>query len=289
MLLSSNERAMCDSLLRVAADGERLFATVDLAALQSQAAPTLKWFRRFNPICLFGDLRAEAELASPWLVEVATGGENEVLEKTVWLAHRHSAVTWISSPLAAPELALQLRRRTEARLPDGDLVLLRFFDPRVLEALSQVLQDDEHRTFFDVGAAWCARSRLGSLLTIRAERASSRPREFRTPLQLSQEQFSRLLKAAEIDTVMPELVQRISERFLAMSPTERVTFTQHWLARADELGIEQYPERVALCVLAGCLEPGFDARAPWRALLDEVREKVITLKQAVAQAVEQGE
>ncbi|MED5618257.1 DUF4123 domain-containing protein [Ideonella sp. BN130291] len=275
-----------EALCAMSAADERLYATLDLANLRKTAAAALDRLRYNNGICLLGDLRQEAQLASPWLVEVAAHTSAPLLHWTLELARQHSAVTWMHSPLAPFALAHRLRARTETALPDGEAMLLRYFDPRVLPALESLLEPAQRASYLAVGSAWFHLDRGRTLLRIELAGASS-PDPFAPPLRLTDKQFSGLLHAAEVDSVMPELVRQVPQTFLAMPAADRVSFTRRWLARADELKLTQHPDRVALCVLAARLEDGFDKRPPWAELLQAVQGQRITLAQAMDRAMEE--
>lgn len=267
---------------------ERLFVTVDLANLHQRAESALLRLQQGQGVCLLGDVRREAQLASPWLMQVPADMDSAELGWTVSLACRHSAVTWLCSPRSMAELASELRRRTEAQLPDRERVLLRYFDPRVLHVLNEVLDDAQHRQFFQLGSGWWLLDRQQQLTRL-TKRSGEQASEFVPPLQLSDSQFARMLRAAELDSVMPELVRQVPQEFLQLSPPERVTFTQHWLAKADDFGIEQYPDRVALCILAARLGQDFDLADPWVGLFERVAGGAMTMAQAIEQAIEEGQ
>lgn len=278
---SSQHRSTRFDALQAEAESQGpMYATLDLANLRRAAAPALARLKNGGALCLLGDQRPEAELASPWLVPVSQA-HAALLPWTIDLATRHSAVTWISSALPLPALASRLGQRADVLLPDGERALLRFFDPRVLPALHQTLDDAQRRAFFSLGTAWLYPGRKHTL-----ERIDMRPAEDITaaPLRLSDTQFGRMLRSAEVDCVMPELVKQVPQRFLRMPAGERIDFTDLWLERADALNLEQHPDRVALCVLAASLGDRFHETPPWIQLLADVRAGHLTLAQAIEQA-----
>jgi hypothetical protein len=58
------------------------------------------------------------------------------------------SVTWLISETDLHGLAQLLQLQLDARLPDGRIALVRFWDPRVLAELVNVLSPKQRETFF---------------------------------------------------------------------------------------------------------------------------------------------
>ena len=230
-----------------------LYAIVDLATSPDRAAAAVRRFEATEARCILGDLRLAAREASPWLLRLTLSEQRFVnLDWTVEFAHERSAVTWLLSEATLDDLAHRLRSRTEAVLPGAHGVLLRYFDPRVLPVLHDVLDERALADFFSVGHAWQYLDRAGSLQTIAmtqtmTQRGDADP--FVAPMRIDDAQFAALLAASEIDSVMPELAREMPDAFLALAPIERVRLAEQWLRRADAWRVEAFPERVLLCLL----------------------------------------
>lgn len=266
--------------------GEHRYATIDLANMPEKAERIRGELKAAGAICLIGDRRAEAERASPWLLN--TTGSDIVLNWTARLATQHSAVTWLVSPLDMSALTEALSHRMDARLPDGDDVLLRFFDPRVLPVLHRVLDPQQRAAFFSIASEWSFVGRDRQVQ--RLDSVIPGPTHtFGPPLSLTMQQFTELLDAAEVDAVMPEVVRQAPEEFLAIPAPKRAAFTQTWLDRATSLGLSAHSDRVGLVLLALRLGPGFDQRAPWNARLARVARREATWAQTLREAVAEGD
>jgi len=85
--------------------------------------------------------------AGPWLVDAEHAAPAQVAE-LVELEQTAPAVTWLMSPLDLEGLARSLSQRLDTRLPDGRTVLVRFWDPRVLVSLAEVLDGHQREEFF---------------------------------------------------------------------------------------------------------------------------------------------
>ncbi|MFT0735635.1 DUF4123 domain-containing protein [Ralstonia wenshanensis] len=85
--------------------------------------------------------------AGPWLVDVNEAGEG-VTADLARLEREAPAVTWLISEADVHGLAQLLQLQLDARLPDGRIALVRFWDPRVLAQLVNVLSPKQRETFF---------------------------------------------------------------------------------------------------------------------------------------------
>lgn len=99
--------------------------------------------------CLFaGDLHDEVEAAAPYLVRLR---RNEPLW-SAWRNHGwgHSWGIMCRSPASLGDLRRQFRRLLQVMLPDGEVVLFRFYDPRVWRSYLPTCAPDELRRWFAV-------------------------------------------------------------------------------------------------------------------------------------------
>ena len=85
--------------------------------------------------------------AGPWLVDVETVGDG-VTADLARLERETPSVTWLISEADQHGLAQLLQLQLDARLPDGRIALVRFWDPRVLAELVNVLNQEQRETFF---------------------------------------------------------------------------------------------------------------------------------------------
>lgn len=100
-------------------------------------------------LCLFKGRDLDPQLlgASPWLVRIDAG---EPL-LSVWQQHGHGA-SWgmmLLSGLPVERLQRHLRRFLQARLPDGKIVLFRFYDPRVFNTYIRAAAPEERAPWFE--------------------------------------------------------------------------------------------------------------------------------------------
>lgn len=91
--------------------------------------------------------------AGPWLVDVLQLPEEDALVLTE-LEQAKPAVVWLiaSSPMLI--LGMALTKRLEVTMPDGSHGLMRFYDPRTLQALVNTLDNEQRQEFFGCAEEW---------------------------------------------------------------------------------------------------------------------------------------
>lgn len=101
-----------------------------------------------SSLCLFKgkDLAPEVKQAAPWLVRLDPGGQ--VLN--LWQQHGRAAnwgiMAWSVAPIE--QLQRHFRRFLQAKLPDGMVVLFRFYDPRVFNTYLRAATPEERAPWF---------------------------------------------------------------------------------------------------------------------------------------------
>jgi hypothetical protein len=94
-----------------------------------------------------GTNEAHLAHAGPWLVDVAQADPPHVAQ-LVELEKAAPAVTWLMARMELDGLATLLAQRLDTRLPDGRTALVRFYDPRVLLSLVEILDGTQREEFF---------------------------------------------------------------------------------------------------------------------------------------------
>lgn len=132
--------------LHQSTDALRLYALVD--GVQYTA-----WFgepctAREGFHSLFADTPdAALAHAGPWLID--TGQiDGTLVDALAALEQAAPAVTWLIAPQTLEGLAQLLQLNLDTALPDGRTALVRFWDPRVLVSLAEVLEPQQREAFF---------------------------------------------------------------------------------------------------------------------------------------------
>lgn len=199
-----------------------------------------------------------------------------------WIAEHGtytSSMLILSSPLGLDALRDRLARRMRARISDEMDVLLRFFDPRVFEALVNVLDDEQRRRLLSPADCWWYPDRSGQLLS---QPSTCVTDEFDGRLELSAAQEFALLDASEIDQVAEQLRAMLPDTYIRMNPAERIGFLRRHMAAAGNLGVVATHEVALYCGLALLHGEEFADRSPWRDILVQVGQGSSSFVDAVA-------
>lgn len=199
-----------------------------------------------------------------------------------WIAEHGtytSSMLMLSSPISLHELRDRLARRMSARISDEMHVLLRFFDPRVFEALVEVLDEEQRTLFLNPADCWWYPDRSGQLVSRPASHAAD---EIVSPLELSAAQEFALLDASEIDQVATQLRSMLPDAYIRMRPAQRVDFLKRQIAAADRAGVVATHELALYCGLALLHGDEFAHTSPWREILVQVGKGSVSLVDAVA-------
>ncbi|MCO4864290.1 DUF4123 domain-containing protein [Cupriavidus sp. WGlv3] len=135
------------SQLRARLQTLNLYALVDGALYQQHRERQLEHVPG-AVVALFSSTADDALAhAGPWLVD-ATQVTDAVLRDLSSLETTAPAVTWLIAEADLTGLSQLLQLRLDVKLPDGRIALLRFWDPRVLTALFQLMAGDQRTEFF---------------------------------------------------------------------------------------------------------------------------------------------
>jgi hypothetical protein len=191
-----------------------------------------------------------------------------------------SSMLLLASPLTLPELGRRLALRLQAEVSEQMPVLLRYFDPRIFEALVPVLTAEQKDVFLGAASCWWYPDRCGQL--VRAPTSFSPADTFVVPLRLSANQEFALLDASEVDQVAEQLASAMPENYRGIDGAQRYPFLKHHMAAAIEVDIEATHELALYCGLAMLYGNNFSQLPQWQTLLDKVRSGNINLSDAVA-------
>lgn len=132
--------------LKLSIDALRLYALVD--GLQYRAHCSKSCTAQAGFLSLFaGTPDTALAHAGPWLIDAEQAG-GAFVEILAELEQASPAVSWLISPQTLEGLAQLLQLNLDTELPDGRTALLRFWDPRVLVNLAEVLEPAQRATFF---------------------------------------------------------------------------------------------------------------------------------------------
>jgi hypothetical protein len=234
---------------------ENLYFLLDQAALPDLrnriAQTSLSWKTLFDDTRELG-----AENAAPVIILAGRDGRllasRRLLEWIQDLGKYRSAIVMLSSPLDLEFLCSKLIDRLHVNLEGGLDAMLRFYDPRVLEALTISLNDTQRTWFFGIASRWWYITRVGN--SVQFETAFDVFSSEKRGLHLSQAQEDELLRASELDQVLAILRTNFPELMAATPPIDQynsVVNAFEYLKSHGEMSIWDAAERVAGQILDG--------------------------------------
>lgn len=140
------------NLLREEIPSLRLYALVDGAKFEMKREARIN--RKPGFYSLFeGTPDSALAHAGPWLVD-AEIAEDAFVEDLAKLELETGTITWLIAPQSLEGLGQLFQLSLDTKMPDGRTVLLRFWDPRVLASLSEILSAEQWQTSFGYVHEW---------------------------------------------------------------------------------------------------------------------------------------
>lgn len=232
---------------------------------------------------LFGAADSETRAAAPWLIRWPPGPATPAHERFAgWLCHEAAfthTLSVLASPLDIDALALRLQARLDARTSDGQDLLFRFADTRILASALAIFSPGEHAAFLGVASGWWYCNRQGVLQNAQARFHGED--HWPSPWRLTDAQFAAFLKASEPDEVLTLLAG--DPQLEGLPPEQRHAFVAQQLRRAETWGLSASADLALYCALALSLGTGFDTAPAWAQPLGRVKAGALSLQQAVEQ------
>ncbi|RDK02837.1 DUF4123 domain-containing protein [Paraburkholderia lacunae] len=229
--------------------GAHLYALVD--PVQNAALPGALSARPDHIVCLM-DGGSDVQAVSPHLVYIPPGNFDSV---RVWLDQHAPAApcaSLLASPLPLVALAGHLKQFLRVHLPDGELIVLAFWDPAILATLigsrddetlfvkGPVLTDAQRQAFLAPVLRWSYWDRGGVLRQVdwTQERMPASAAPLRPPLKLEQVQVDALIDASVPDGLLQHIGEHAPDALADVPEHERYGFVCRQIERARQLGIE---------------------------------------------------
>jgi hypothetical protein len=187
-----------------------------------------------------GTKEESAQAVAPILVLVGSKGRLRVSRPFLdWIGRTGtftSTVIVFSSPLPIRVVKDRLTTRLEVKLSENMNAMLRFFDPRILEALKKNLSVEQAEVFFSPAETWLYVDREGQLVSFRSVFNISE--QYVAPLILSQEQEFALIEASEVDQVLELLRKSVPQVMQALPMPDQYEVVNDAIGTARRDGIE---------------------------------------------------
>lgn len=179
--------------------------------------------------------------------------------------------------------AAMLAWLAEAHFEDGDQMYCRFADTRILPALLAVLAPAQHARLALHLRRWAWVGRDGTLIEHHFEEATKPALTAPEPLLIDSRQFSRLMQAAEADTLYPLLRERVPELIPSLAPARLHAHLDALLAAGRVKGVVDAPDQLQFVTIAWSSAEHFHELPVLEAEWTKMREQKLHFSELVAQ------
>ncbi len=285
--------------LRVALDsadaaGRVLCLVVDTASAEGSHAPLDRWNVVYHS--LFDGTPEESLLEiAPLLIPVNKLGaeaRNRVFAWAQGLAYAAPCLSWIEADVAPAALAEHLRRFHVVGLSEGQSLLMRWYDTRILPVWLACLTAAQAQAFTAHVSSWVYVDRLGETSTALLERPPSdfppAPPYGEPLVTLTDAQYGMLIDATELDVLLKHLRQIIRDELKRVPARTLTQFVSTYQQAAIAVGLDDIDRQAQYLMVAlytsgkGVEHPAFSALMKSPALaLDELAKGIQDLPDEV--------
>lgn len=191
-------------------------------------------------VMLFDDTKEKSAVAAtPVLILAAAHGVIIARKRLFnWLSEYASdafSTVAIVSPLTIGAMRRRLSARLQVELSEKVEAIFRFYDPRILATLINILDTVERDIFLGLASNWIYPNRSGHLESIKT---TFYPDDaFKAPLKLRANQEFAFLEASEVDQVL-DLLRTVTPRRMAeFSGPEKYSLVKDLICKAKHEGI----------------------------------------------------
>lgn len=282
---------------QAAAAGEQLHLVVDTSHAEGAHAQLDRWG---IPYCSLFEGTPEAPLIEIAPLVIGTGELSEALQTKLFawaetLVLSAPAVSWLTSRHPAQAMAEHLRRFHIVGLTEGQSMLLRWYDTRILPVLLACLSAAQAQAFTAGTLRWDYVDRVGQVVALPVAAHDggfpATPPFGESLLAPSDEQYGMLVDAADLDVLLRHLRQIIPDETRRVPVRTLSQFVSRHQQRAIQAGLTDIDRQTQYVLLAlytsgkAMEQPEFKAfisKPP--ATLDEFHEKLQGLSDAVWEA-----
>lgn len=215
--------------------------------------------------CYDNEHTTELMEVAPWLLTFYTPGQSITEAKHVlyrWLSHcsGRPMLSVVASKETAQQVVDGWRNLHFVEASDGQKLLLRFSDTRVLADLPRLLTNEQWAALMSPLSLWLAIDREGELTSYPFAPAQTMP--IQAPFKLSDEQVDGFASAAESDAMIDYLIDNMRDVISDdISPAQLYVNISDTLALARQYGVAMWPDKFSL-ICAACLTLGACNRDP---------------------------
>lgn len=169
---------------------------------------------------------------------------------------------WLITDAEPHALKMHIETHMVHRTPDGRRMLLRYFDPRVLDQLVYILDDVQRRALMGPIAQWCfldANRRIQHI---------ERPAPARGAIAIRSEQWDAIASTEEVERLRNGWLEVLDGKPLPANAYRQITT---WMVIADEYQLDDMTDRASFVLLGIGKGWRFDRTPMFRDLLERHR------------------
>jgi len=190
---------------------------------------------------------------APLLIDVSDDDETceRIVEEATRIGRLKPCVSLLESPWSLDELAAHLGQFHLVRMPDGRMMVMRWYDTRILPTWFDLLSIGQREIFMEPVAAWTYFDRFGesrSLPVVDSDGASAS--SVVLPFRLDEAQASALFAASEPDGLIMELRKVIPDEMRRIPYAVLHPFVSEQLRAAYQHGLDKLSDQVQYLLLA---------------------------------------
>lgn len=201
--------------------------------------------------------------------------------KQLWLEQPadEPVVFFVSTAMSEQDFERAMRQRVRAELPDGEVMLFRWWDARIWWALYQLPPADhpEVGKLLSAFAASLSLSRDGAVVMSTYAQASNDEVVSPDQFKLSEVTFHRLLALGEADAVLGICREQYPGALDVLEPTQRHALACVQIGWAAAEGFSAPHDQALATRIAADLGPDWHQQAEWAGLVAEAKATGRTL------------
>ncbi len=190
---------------------------------------------------------------APLLIDVTVDSEitQAVVDETTRIGLMKPCMSRLDATKSLQQLADHLRQFHLFEMPNGKLMVMRWYDTRILPALMGLLNPQQLATFIDGITAWQSYDRFGAIQKqqIPSNSDAKQPNEHR-PFTLNLLQERVLFDGAEPDVLIYELRRNIRAEIDGVPRDVLHPFISRQWQKAMEYGVTDRADQLQLMILA---------------------------------------
>lgn len=236
--------------------GHQPYLLLDSAQAENSHLQLGRWQVPYESL-FEGKPEASVPEIAPLLISLLDLTDEQIEKVCAWamkLAYQAPCLSWLASPLPAKALANHLRNFHNVKLSEGQSMMLRWYDTRILPIWLACLSPVQAEQFTAGMLSLQYVNRFGDTSSLlNKQTAGALPQNFplgEPLIALTDVQYSMLVDASDLDTLVSHLRRVITDETNQLTPRLLLEFVSKYQLRAVEAGIDDLDRQTQYVLLA---------------------------------------